>query len=114
MHRDREREGRPAANFTLHADPAPVQFDELAAESQPEARSLSLLLRSPHLAELLEHGLLILRRNADAGIADRYLNRSIHRHRPQFDPSALRRGLEPLPHRVQEDQPTLPPTRRQL
>jgi hypothetical protein len=47
-----------------------MQLNELPAEGQPEARSLSLLLRRPDLTELLEHRFLILRSDADAGLAN--------------------------------------------
>src|SRR6266705_2243878 len=59
-HRDREREGRPAGHFTLYPDLAPVQLDELAAKGQPESRPLLFCRARSHLAELLEHRLLVL------------------------------------------------------
>src|SRR5262245_64212976 len=66
-HRNREREGRALAQLTLHPDPPPVQLDELPAQGQAKPRPFSLPVRRPHLAELLEHTLLILSRNANAG-----------------------------------------------
>src|SRR2546422_6740036 len=68
-HRDRECEGRSAAHFALHPDLAPVELDELAAKGQPEPRPFLLRRAGPDLAELFEHGLLVLRRNADPGVA---------------------------------------------
>src|SRR5437016_13782275 len=73
-HRDRERERRTHAHLTLDPDPPAVEFDELPAQGQSQPRSLSLLLRSPDLSELLEHRLPILRRNADPGVGDRHLD----------------------------------------
>src|SRR5437870_2326797 len=68
-HRDRERERRAHADLALHPDPPTMEFDELPAQSEPQPRPLRLLLRRPDLTELLEHGLLILWRNADTGVA---------------------------------------------
>src|SRR2546427_13135521 len=68
-HRDREREGRPAAHFALHPNSAPVQLDELPTEGQPQPRSFLLRRAGPDLTELLEHGLLVLWRDADPGVA---------------------------------------------
>src|SRR5580765_6884667 len=51
---DRERERRTRTELALHPDPSTMQLDELPAEGQPKARSLSLLVRRPDLAELLE------------------------------------------------------------
>src|SRR4029453_5635556 len=66
-HRDVERECRALAYLALHRDLPAVEFDELPAEGQAQSCALGLLLRRPHLTELLEHGLLILRGDADAG-----------------------------------------------
>src|SRR4030095_12024724 len=73
--RDRERERRTLADLALDPDPPAVEFDELAAQGQPQPRALRLLLGRPHLAKLLEHRLLVFRRDADPGVADRYLDR---------------------------------------
>src|SRR6266852_6561137 len=67
-HRKRERERRADPDLARHPDPSPVQLDELARERQPKPRALRLLVRRPHLAKLLEHRLLIPRRDADAGV----------------------------------------------
>src|SRR5262245_43950822 len=66
----REGERRAHSYLALHPDPAPVQLDALPATCQPHPRALHLLFRCPHLPELLEHSLLILRGDADAGVAD--------------------------------------------
>src|SRR5262249_34571606 len=68
--RQAESERRTHTHLALHPDPAPVQLDELPTEGQPQPRTLHLLLRCPHLAELLEPRLLILWGDAHAGVAD--------------------------------------------
>jgi hypothetical protein len=47
-----------------------VQLDELATEGQPQPGALHLLVRRPHLPELLEHRFLVLRGDADPGVVD--------------------------------------------
>ena len=47
-----------------------MEFDELPAEGQAQSGAFPLLLRRAHLAELLEYGLLVFRRDADTGVAD--------------------------------------------
>jgi hypothetical protein len=47
-----------------------VEFHKLQAEGQPKACSLGLLVCRPRLPELLEHRFLILRSDADAGLAN--------------------------------------------
>src|SRR5262245_53815078 len=61
----------PSSNFRLRASP--------------------LLLRgaSSNPAKFLEDSLLILRRDADPGVAGRHLDGSVHRHGPDLDPAAL-------------------------
>src|SRR4029453_4016133 len=76
-HRDREGEGGAHAQLALHPDPPTVQFDELPAQGQSQSRALDLLVRRPHLTELLEHRLLILRGDADASIADGDFNQAV-------------------------------------
>src|SRR5205807_3598643 len=93
-HRDRERERRTHAHLTLDPDPPAVELDELPAEGQPKARSLRFLLRRPHLAELFEDLLLIVRRDADPGVADGDLHKSILWHRANVDTPSLRGELD--------------------
>src|SRR5262245_59211730 len=94
IHRNRERERRPHSDLTLHPDPAPVQLDELPTQGQPQPRALHLLVRCPDLPELLEHRLLILRGDADAGIADGDFDQSVLCYSYDLDPSAFRRELD--------------------
>src|SRR5262245_30219196 len=93
-HRNRERERRTHPELALHPDPAPVQLDELPTEGQPQPGALHLLLRPPHLPELLEHRLLILRRDTDAGVADRDLDQPVLWHCSDLDPPILRCELD--------------------
>src|SRR5882724_3222079 len=65
VYRDRERECRAHAHLALDPDSSTMEFDELPAERQPQAGPLHLLLRRPHLPELLEDRLLVLRGDAD-------------------------------------------------
>src|SRR4030095_9819930 len=76
-HRDRESERRALSHLALDPDTAAVELDEFPAQGQAQSCTLSLLVRRPHLPELLEHGLLILRRNADPSVADGDLHKSI-------------------------------------
>src|SRR5262245_56256567 len=102
-HRNRERERRTHPELALHPDPAPVQLDELPTEGQPQPGALHLLLRRPHLPELLEHRFLILRRDADAGVADRDLDQTVLWHRAHLDAPALRRELDRIRQQIQDD-----------
>src|SRR5439155_14311749 len=53
--------------------------------------------------KLLEHRLLILRRDADTRVGDRHLNRAVNRFRPDLNPAALRRELNRVRKEVEED-----------
>jgi len=66
-----------------------VQRDELSRQRQAKAGAFDFLVGRPDLAKLLEHRSLTLRRDADARVADRCLNGSVHRFRPDFDSAAL-------------------------
>src|SRR5262249_39796828 len=77
LHRQRESERRSLAHLALHPDPPPVQFDELPGERQPKSSPLDLLVRRPHLPELLEDRLLILRGDAHAGVGDGDLGHAV-------------------------------------
>src|SRR5215475_1393298 len=100
--RQRERERRAGSRLALHPDPAGMQLDELAGERQPEPGALHLLVRRPHLPELLEDRLLILRRDADPSIAHGDLHAAVRRPPPYLDPPALRRGLDCVGEQVQQ------------
>src|SRR5207245_3047716 len=62
----------------------------------------------PALAELLEHGLLVLWSDAHSGVADGYLHRSISRCSRQLDTPALRRELDRVGQQIEDDLPDLP------
>src|SRR5262245_61082244 len=53
--RQRERECRSHPELARHPDPTTVEFHELPAQRQPEARALGLPVRGAHLAKLLEY-----------------------------------------------------------
>src|SRR5213593_665748 len=107
-HWDRERKRRTHTHLALHPNPAPVQLDELSTECQPQPGALHLLVCSPHLAELLEHRLLILWSDADAGVADRDFHESILWHCADVDATTLRGKLDRIRQQVQHDLADLP------
>src|SRR6266511_273966 len=74
----REGECGALADLTRDPDPAPVHLDEFLRQREPEPRALHLpSLVATHLAELLEDRLLVLRRDPDAGVADRDLDHPV-------------------------------------
>src|SRR6266478_7727291 len=91
-----------------------MEFDELPAQGQSQPRAFRLLLRRPDLPELLEHRLLILRRDADPCVGDRYLNEPVFWHCPDFDPPTLGGELDRIGEQVQDDLPELPLVRLNL
>src|SRR5262244_570517 len=93
-HRHRERERRALPNLALDPDLAAVQLDEFPRQCQPQSRALDLPVRSPDLPELLEHRLLILRRDADPGVGDRDLNHAVPRYCVDVNPATFRRELD--------------------
>src|SRR5262249_42550745 len=99
----RERERGALAYLAVHPDPAPVQFDELLGERQPEPRALLLAGVVPaDLAELLEDGRLILRRDPDPRVmhGDRDHLRC---HRDgEVDPTAVRGEFDRVGEQVQQ------------
>src|SRR6266404_6265428 len=79
---------------TCGAAMAAVQLDELLGQGQPEARALRLLVRRPHLAELLEDGRMILWRDADPGVGDGDLDQAVLPASLQADAASLRGELD--------------------
>src|SRR4029453_361783 len=106
-YRNRERKRRAHAHLALHPDPPAVELDELAAQGQAQARPFGFLLRRPHLSELLEHLLLILRGDTDAGVADRHLDRAISRRCRNLDSPTLWREFDRIGEQIQDDLPDL-------
>src|SRR5215475_11099162 len=97
-----ERERRPFPCLALDPDPPTVQLNELPGQSEPEPSSLDLLVRRPHLPELLEDRLLILRRDAHTRIAHGDLGHAVVDRAAHVDPATLRRELEGVGEEVQE------------
>src|SRR3989454_232265 len=85
-----------------------MEFNELAAEGESEAGALHLLHRRPHLPELFEHRLLILRRDAHPGIAHGNLRRLVLPRGANFDSSPFGRELQSVREEVQEHLLDLP------
>src|SRR5262245_2147649 len=107
-HRNRERERRTSSDLALHPDPSTMQLDELPRQCQPQARALDLLRRHPDLLELFEDGFLILGGYADSGVADRHFDGAIDGHGPNLDPATLRRELDRIRQKIEEDLADLP------
>src|SRR5215813_7488174 len=101
-HRDRKREPRSLTDMTLDPDLAAMKLDELPRQCETEPRALDFLVGRPDLPKLLEHRLLILRRDADSGVAYRDLNGPVHRFRPDLNAAALGRELDRVRKQVQE------------
>src|SRR6185436_1147192 len=102
-HRDRERERGAHAHLALHPDPPAVQLDELPTQGQSQPGALDLLVRRPHLAELLEHRLLILRGDAHPRIADRHLDHAVLSCGPDVNAPALRGELDGIRQQIEDD-----------
>jgi hypothetical protein len=85
-----------------------VQLNELPAQGQPQPGTFHLLVRRPHLSELLEHRLLILRGDADPGVADGDLDRPVPWDCHDFYSPTLWRELDRVRQQVQDDLPDLP------
>src|SRR5262245_61263422 len=83
---DRECKRGTDAHVALDPDLAAVELDELAGESQPEPGAFHLLGGRPHLAKLLEDGLLIFRGDPDPAVSDRDLDHVLLPRRPDVDP----------------------------
>src|SRR5262249_29795553 len=101
-HRQRERKARALPYLALHPDAAPVQLDELPRQGQAKARPSHLLVRCPHLTKLLEDRLLILWRDANAGIGHGYLYQPLLHFREHVYAAALGGELERVGEQVQE------------
>jgi hypothetical protein len=84
----------PTPSWLLTQDPPTVELDELPAQREPEPSALHLLVRRPDLPELLEHRLLILRRDPDACIADGDFSQAVLWRRSHLDTPALGSELD--------------------
>src|SRR5262249_60751481 len=80
---------------------AAVELDDLAGEGEPKPGPPPLLPRRPDLATPLEALLLILRRDADAGVADRHLDARLPGHGRDVDAAALRCELDRIGQEIQ-------------
>src|SRR2546425_804478 len=102
-HRKRERERRARAHLTLYPDPTAMELYEFLAQRQPQPCALRLLFRTPHLPELLEDRLLILGRDAHAGVRHRDLRHTVDQPGPDVDPTTCHREFQRVRQKVQED-----------
>src|SRR5262245_50707279 len=84
-----------------------MQFHKLPAQGEPQPRALHLLRRRSHLAELLEHFLLILWSDADSRVADGDLHKSILWLSADINPPTFGRELDRIRQQVQDDLPDL-------
>src|SRR5438132_2154475 len=113
-HRDHEGERRTHTHLARDPDPPSVEFYKLPTQGKPQPGALHLLVRCPHLAKLLEHGLLILWGDANPCIADRDLDRPVLWRGLDLDPPTLRRELDCIRQQVQDDLPDLSLVRSNL
>jgi hypothetical protein len=79
-----------------------MELYELPGEGEPESGAFRFLVRGPHLVKLLEHGLLIGRRDADARIRYRHRRRPVMQTGADVDPSPFERELQGVGEEVQE------------
>src|SRR5512137_530625 len=95
----------PDPDLTLQPQPAPVQLDEAArqGEAQPGALRLAGPPCSLGLLELLEDPLVVFRRNARPRVPDLDLHRSVVCRCPDPDAAPLRRELDGIPDKVDQD-----------
>src|SRR6266404_6461285 len=100
--RQGEREGRAAADRALYPDAPAVERDELPGQGESEPGALDGAARGAHLAELLEHRLVVLGRDADPGVGDRDLDRVVPERGPHVDAPAFRGELEGVGEQVEE------------
>src|SRR5712691_645771 len=102
--RQRQREGERRADADRARDPdlAAVELDELAREREPEPRALDLLVRRPHLPELLEHRLLILGGDADTSVLHGHQGVPVAHAGADVDAAALGGELQGVRQEVEE------------
>src|SRR3989337_30650 len=104
VQRQLEGELGPLSERALEADRAAVQLDEAPGEryAEPGAFGLVGAVRAD-LLEFLENGCMILRRDAEAGVADRDLEHRSARLRVHAHRAAVRRELHRVREQVQHD-----------
>src|SRR5262249_31172008 len=93
---NRERERRSMTDRAFHPQTAAVELDELSRQREAETCTLAFARGVAYLAELLEDCLLVLWRDTDSGVRDRYLDGAVRAKRPNVDSAAVGREL----HRV--------------
>src|SRR5262245_25625405 len=101
-HRNRECKRRALIHCTLDPDAPAMEFDELPRQGQTKPGALDLLGGRPDLLELLEDRFLILGGNTHASVADRYLNKAVHRFRADLDVATLRRKLDRIRQKIEK------------
>src|SRR3981081_4176557 len=105
--REAECERRPQPERAGDPYLAAVQLDELPAQGKPEPGALLLRGAGSDLTKFLEDRLVILRRDADAGVADRQVDRPVLGYRLHLDPAPFRRELDRIRQQVQQHLPDL-------
>src|SRR5262245_18791588 len=80
-----------------------MQLNELPGQGQSEPGPLDLLVRRPHLPELLEDRLLVLGCDTYASVSDGDLGHAVVDRSADVDPAALGCELEGIGEQVQED-----------
>ena len=91
LERNREEEPAARAELALDPDPSAVQLDELARDRETESRAvMRARRRRVDLRELAEDQIVMLRRDADAGVADFDEQRTDTARRPSSARAARR------------------------
>src|SRR5436190_846473 len=107
--RQRERENRALAGFARDANLPAMQFDEPARQREAQSRAFLLArVLAAHLAELLEHRLMIGGGDADAGVLDGDFDVVAGDPRANVDTPAIRRELDRVGQQIEQDLLQLP------
>src|SRR2546426_489705 len=102
-YRQRERERRAATDLALDPQPAAVELDEAPRQRQPESGALALArVVGPDLTELLEDRVVVVGRDANAGVADGDLDRPVGEMGGDADASALGGELDRVREQVDQ------------
>src|SRR5688500_13271110 len=106
--RQREREDAPPSHLTVESEGTPVQLDDALRQRQPEPGARLLALAGRRLLERLEDAPLVLRRDADARVADGDLDGIGGPAGADRDRPATRGELHGVGEQVEEYLPHLP------
>src|SRR5438270_6374697 len=106
--RQREYERASLARLAVDPDTPVVQLNESLRKREPETCALALTGTHPRLLELLKDPLLILGRDARAGIRNRHKNLTVDLGGLQIDVPSRRRELHRVREKVEDHLPNSP------